>query len=103
MKVQSRWPDGALKYSYRGRSAAAAGLLRRTLGRAAAVRDGLHPRAEPRTPGFALRGEGKTTVNKSLSGYEVLYTADVEGRAMYGRDVLLLPERARVRAKAWTS
>ena len=39
-----------------------------------------------------LRGEGKTRVN-TVPGYEVLYTATVDGREMYGRDVLLLPER----------
>ena len=29
---------------------------------------------------FELRGEGKTSVSTTLTGYEVLYTADVEGR-----------------------
>ena len=42
--------------------------------------------------GFVLRGEGKTRVN-TVPAYNVLYTATVEGREMYGRDVLLLPER----------
>jgi hypothetical protein len=42
--------------------------------------------------GFVLRGEGKTRVN-TVPGYNVLYTATIEGREMYGRDVLLLPER----------
>ena len=41
---------------------------------------------------FVLRGEGKTRVN-TVPAYDVLYTARVQGRAMYGRDVLLLPER----------
>jgi hypothetical protein len=45
-----------------------------------------------RDPGFVLRGEGKTRVN-AVPAYQVLYTALVEGRPMYGRDVLLLPER----------
>jgi hypothetical protein len=45
---------------------------------------------------FQLRGEGKTQVN-SVSGYHVLYTALVEGRPMYGRDILLLPETAGAR------
>ncbi len=47
---------------------------------------------------FELRGEGKTKVNNTLTGYEVLFTADVQGRAMFGRAVLLLPPRARARA-----
>jgi hypothetical protein len=46
--------------------------------------------------GFVLRGEGKTRVN-TVPAYNVLYTATVQGREMYGRDVLLLPERSGVR------
>jgi hypothetical protein len=42
--------------------------------------------------GFLLRGEGKTRVN-TVPAYNVLYTATIEGRQMYGRDVLLLGER----------
>jgi hypothetical protein len=41
---------------------------------------------------FVLRGEGKTTVN-AAPAYNVFYTAVVEGRTMWGRDVLLVPER----------
>jgi hypothetical protein len=47
---------------------------------------------ERRDPGAVIRGEGKTRVN-SVPAYDVLYTAPIEGRQMYGRDVLLLPER----------
>ncbi len=50
-----------------------------------------------RLRGFELRGEGKTRVNNTRIGYQVLYTTDVEGEEMYGRDVLLLPERAGAR------
>ena len=42
---------------------------------------------------FVLHGEGKTRINVHLTGYQVLYTADVEGREVYGRDVLLVPTR----------
>jgi hypothetical protein len=46
-----------------------------------------------RTPGFVLRGEGKTKISSNVApGYEILYTATLEGRAFYGRNVLLLPE-----------
>jgi hypothetical protein len=45
-----------------------------------------------RRSGFVLRGEGKTKVN-TRPAYDVLYTATVEGREMYGRDILLVPER----------
>ncbi|HEV2980310.1 MAG TPA: hypothetical protein VGX51_02680 [Solirubrobacteraceae bacterium] len=40
---------------------------------------------------FVLRGEGKTRVN-TVPAYDVLYTAEVQGQTMWGRDVLLLPE-----------
>jgi len=46
--------------------------------------------------GFTLRGEGKTRVN-TVPAYNVFYIATVGGREMYGRDVLLLPERPGVR------
>lgn len=49
-----------------------------------------------RYAGFVLRGEGKTKVN-NVAAYDVFYTALVEGRKLYGRDVLLLPERAGAR------
>jgi hypothetical protein len=49
-----------------------------------------------RDPGAVIRGEGKTRVN-SVSAYDILYTATVAGTPMFGRDVLLLPERAGVR------
>jgi hypothetical protein len=40
---------------------------------------------------FRLEGEGKTRINSTLSGYEVLYSAIVDGRLVHGRDVMLLP------------
>jgi hypothetical protein len=41
---------------------------------------------------FTLREEGKTRVN-TVPAYDVLYTALVGGQTMWGRDVLLLPDR----------
>ena len=38
---------------------------------------------------FALRGEGKSTVN-SAPAYNIYFSMRQEGQAMYGRDVLLL-------------
>jgi hypothetical protein len=46
---------------------------------------------------FRLEGEGKTRISSTLAGYDVLYSAVVDGRKMYGRDVMLLPERRGVR------
>ncbi len=40
---------------------------------------------------FRLEGEGKTRISSTLSGYDVLYSARVDGRKMYGRNVMLLP------------
>lgn len=40
---------------------------------------------------FRLEGEGKTRISSTLAGYDVLYTALVDGRTMYGRNVMLLP------------
>jgi hypothetical protein len=45
-----------------------------------------------RDSSFVLMGEGKTRVN-TVPAYDILYTTTVEGRPMYGRNVLLLPER----------
>ncbi len=45
-----------------------------------------------RYTGFVLRGEGKTRVN-AVPAYHVLYTALVDGRTMYGRDVLLVAQQ----------
>jgi hypothetical protein len=46
--------------------------------------------------GFVLRGEGKTRVNK-IPAYQLLYTAIVAGHEVFGRNVLLLPEKPGVR------
>ncbi len=46
-----------------------------------------------RFAGLRIEGEGKTRISSSLQGYELLYTALVAGRKMYGRDVTLLPDR----------
>jgi hypothetical protein len=97
VKVQARRPDGSLKYSfavdplrlppYAGEQAAELPLY------ASGAIDELRAGA----PGFELRGEGKITINKQLVGYSVMYTTMVEGRAMYAREVLLLPPGLGVR------
>lgn len=45
---------------------------------------------------FVLRADGKTRVN-TVPAYNILYTARVDGQTMWGRDVLLLPERPGIR------
>jgi hypothetical protein len=49
-----------------------------------------------RDASFVLRAEGKTRVN-AIPAYDVRYTTRVEGQEMWGRDVLLLPDRPGVR------
>ncbi len=81
----------------RGGSAATAALLGRAAGRAAAVRDRLHPQAAAalcRTSSCGARARRGST---DLPAYQVLYTARVDGETVYGRDVLLLPPRAGAR------
>lgn len=46
--------------------------------------------------GFQLQGEGKTRVN-TAPAYNIYYSVLLAGRRMYGRDVLLVPERAGAR------
>jgi len=50
-----------------------------------------------RYAGFELEGEGKTRVN-TAPVYNIYYSARVGGSTMYGRDVLLVPERPGERA-----
>lgn len=50
-----------------------------------------------RFAGFRFEGEGKTRISSTLGGYEVLYSAFLDGRTVHGRDVMLLPERAGAR------
>jgi hypothetical protein len=61
---------------------------------AASYIDGLRRRY---AAGFVLRGEGKTRVN-TVPAYAIAYTAQIAGRTVYGRDVLLLPEQSGARA-----
>ncbi len=97
VKVQSRWPDGALKYSYAVDPLLLPAYSGELSGELPLYATGFIHGLGRRYRDFELRGEGKTRVNNTLTGYEVLYTADVEGQEMYGRDVLLLPPRAGVR------
>jgi hypothetical protein len=51
-------------------------------------------RLQRRYRGFELFSEGKTRVN-TIPGYQVAYTARVQGQTMWGRDVLLPPPHPR--------
>jgi hypothetical protein len=53
----------------------------------------------PGQSGFVLRGQGSTQIDavSSYATYNVFYTTTVQGREMYGRNVLLLPDQQDVR------
>jgi hypothetical protein len=44
-----------------------------------------------RFSGFRLEGEGKTRISSTLAGYDVLYSAFLDGQKLHGRDVILIP------------
>jgi hypothetical protein len=93
VRVQSHWRDGALKYSFAVNPLRLPPYSGELSGALPLYAAGFIHRLAERSPGFELRGEGKSRINSSLVGYEVLYTAEVQGRPMYGRDVLLVPPR----------
>jgi hypothetical protein len=92
VKVQRRRPDGALLDSYAVEPLSLPPYSGELSGELPLYASGYIRALAQRNPDFVLRGEGKTRVN-GVPAYHVLYTATVEGRTMYGRDVLLLPER----------
>lgn len=92
VKVQSRDGDGALKYVFEVYPLALPPYTGPLAGELPRYATAYVAALAARTSGFELRGEGKARVN-SVNGYDVLYTALVEGRRMYGRNVLLLPPR----------
>lgn len=97
VRVERRHSDGVLEFSfavgpirlppYRGEQTGALPIFATSFERA----------LQRRYRGFELRGEGRTQLSKSLSGYQVAFTALIAGRQMYGRDVLLLPARSGAR------
>ena len=96
VKVKSTGTDGTLKYSYAVDPLELPSYSGSLSGELPVFTDGYIDELEHRYRDFVLRGESRTRVNK-VAGYEVLYTAEVQGRQMYGRNVLLLPEQPGVR------
>jgi hypothetical protein len=93
VKVERRFADGGLRDSF------AVGPLRlprysgSISGELPLYAAGYLRELSGRYPGFALRGEGKTKVNGMISAYHILYSLLLGGRKLYGRDILLVPER----------
>lgn len=96
VKLEQRNSEGALLYSYEVSPLHLPPYEGELTGELPRYASGYIERLSPRLSGFALSGEGKTRVN-AVPAYEVLYTTLVEGREMYGRNVLLAPEGKGVR------
>jgi hypothetical protein len=92
VKIQRHRSDGTLEDSYAVDPLVLPPYRGELSGELPMFASGYIRALERRDPGFVLRGEGKTRVN-AVPAYQVLYTALIQGRTMYGRDVLLLPER----------
>lgn len=91
VRVQAHYPDGSLKYSYAVNPLSLPPYQGGLSGELPVYASGYVERLPARFPDFALRGQGKTRVNQ-VPAYQVLYTTEIDGRLMYGRNVLLLPE-----------
>jgi hypothetical protein len=97
VKVESRWPNGELKYSYAvdplrlppysGELTAEIPLFATSYVKA----------LSRRYRDFALSGEGKSKINNTLTGYQVAYSAVLDGEQVYGRDILMVPQGSGVR------
>jgi hypothetical protein len=97
VKVRARGEDGGVKYSYAVNPLLIPPYTGEALGAMPVYAWSYIRTLRRRDRDFVLRGEGKTRVNSNLVGYQVLYTETLEGREMYGRDVLLLPPGGGVR------
>jgi hypothetical protein len=97
VKVQSRWPDGSLKYSFAVDPLRLPPYSGALLGELPIYATGYIRALSGHSQEFALRGEGKTRISNTLTGYQVAYSEELDGREMYARNVLLLPERPGVR------
>jgi hypothetical protein len=96
VKIQRHRPDGSLEDSYAVDPLRLPPYSGEISGELPLYAASYIDELQRRDRDFVLQGEGKTRVN-SVYGYDVFYTAVVGGREMYGRDVLLLPERPGVR------
>ncbi len=94
VRVQAHWPDGALKYSFAVDPLLLPSYSGELTGEMPVFATGFIRALSERDRDFELRGQGKSRVSSTLTGYQVLYTARIEGQELYGRDVLLMPSRA---------
>ena len=92
VRLHRRWRGGALEYSFAVDPLTLPRYTGTTAAAVAVYASGYIRRLEREDAGFSLRGEGKTMLTKTVAGYQVAYTARVEGRPMLGRNILLLPQ-----------
>jgi hypothetical protein len=92
VKLASREPGGAPKYSYEVFPLTLAPYSGSASGALPIYASGYVARLRAQVPGFVLRGEGKTRVN-TVPGYQILFTQRSGARELYGRSVLLVPPR----------
>ena len=91
-RVASHYPDGSIKYSFAVNPLVLPPYKGEASGAVPVFATGYARSLPARFPDLERTGEGKTRVNK-VPAYQVLYKVRIDGREMYGRNVLLLPER----------
>jgi hypothetical protein len=96
VKVQRDRADGALEDSYAVAPLRLPPYAGELTGELPVYAASYIPLLRRRLQDFVLQGEGKAKVN-GVYGYAVFYTALVDGQTVWGRNVMLLPERKGVR------
>jgi hypothetical protein len=97
VRVQAHGPGGALRYSFAVDPLQLPPYSGEVFGELPIYASEYIRQLAKSYKGFVLRGEGKSRVNVNLTGYQVLYTADLDGQEVYGRNVMLLPHGTSVR------
>jgi hypothetical protein len=92
VKLTASAGDGGLRYSYAVSPLTLPPYSGGVSGELPVFAAGYAERLAEQYPRFLPRGEGKTRVNK-VPAYQVLFTTTIGGHEMFGRAVLLLPER----------
>ncbi|HEX9481484.1 MAG TPA: hypothetical protein VF927_05240 [Solirubrobacteraceae bacterium] len=92
VRIESHYGDGSLKYSYAVNPLSLPPYTGNISGVLPVYATRYSEGLARRFPQLVMRGQGKTRVNK-VPAYQVLYETRLDGREMYGRNVLLLPER----------
>ena len=92
VKLQRRRADGTLEDSFAVQPLTLPFYAGALSGELPVYAEGYIRSLSSRDEAFVLRGEGKTRVN-SVPAYNIIYTTRINGQTMWGRDLLLLPDR----------